>query len=142
MKEEAKELLSKFKWGLNFIALNRELLEGYASCKTSVEVVAAQQLCLQKWEEESIARKKSADAELAHTHCSSEEENDYVDGDEEENDSVDDNDEKQEEEEDDKEKDDEEDDDEEKDDEEQEDNENGYQDGEKHTNSLVDDEQQ
>jgi pre-rRNA-processing protein TSR3 len=40
--EQAEELLSKFKWGPQFIILNEELLEGYAQAKTSAEVVKVQ----------------------------------------------------------------------------------------------------
>jgi pre-rRNA-processing protein TSR3 len=41
-REEAERLLSKFKWGLNFIELNRELLESYAHARDSGEVVELQ----------------------------------------------------------------------------------------------------
>ena len=41
-KEKAEQLLSKFKWGLNFIELNRELLDAYARAKNSTEVVELQ----------------------------------------------------------------------------------------------------
>lgn len=40
--EQAEELLSKFKWGLQFITLNRELLDAYAQAKDSTEVVEVQ----------------------------------------------------------------------------------------------------
>jgi len=40
--EQAKELLSKFKWGPQFITLNEELLEGYAQAKDSAEIVKVQ----------------------------------------------------------------------------------------------------
>ncbi|XP_014661512.1 PREDICTED: ribosome biogenesis protein TSR3 homolog [Priapulus caudatus] len=41
-KELGMILLNKFKWGPGFFELNKELLEIYAACKTSVEVVRAQ----------------------------------------------------------------------------------------------------
>jgi len=41
-REQAEELLSKFKWGLQFITLNEELLEGYAQAKDSAGVVEVQ----------------------------------------------------------------------------------------------------
>lgn len=41
-REKAEQLLSKFKWGLQFITLNRELLESYAQAKNSSEVVNLQ----------------------------------------------------------------------------------------------------
>lgn len=40
--EQAEELLSKFKWGLQFIVLNRELLEGYAEAKDSAGILKVQ----------------------------------------------------------------------------------------------------
>ncbi|MCW4015741.1 MAG: DUF367 family protein [Candidatus Bathyarchaeota archaeon] len=40
--EQAKELLSKFKWGPQFIILNEELLEAYAQAKDSTDVVKVQ----------------------------------------------------------------------------------------------------
>jgi pre-rRNA-processing protein TSR3 len=41
-REQAEEILSKFKWGLQFITLNKELLESYARAKDSAEVVKVQ----------------------------------------------------------------------------------------------------
>ena len=41
-KDKAERLLSIFKWGPNFIELNRELLDSYAQAKSSAEVVELQ----------------------------------------------------------------------------------------------------
>ena len=41
-KKQAIKLLSKFKWGPQFILLNKELLEGYSQAKDSLEVVSIQ----------------------------------------------------------------------------------------------------
>jgi pre-rRNA-processing protein TSR3 len=41
--EQAEELLSKFKWGLHFVTLNEELLEGYVQAKDSAGVVKVQE---------------------------------------------------------------------------------------------------
>ena len=40
--EQATELLSKFKWGPQFLVLNQEFLDGYAKSKDSSDVVLAQ----------------------------------------------------------------------------------------------------
>ena len=42
-REQAKELLSKFKWGPQFIILNEKLLEAYAQMKDSEGVIEVQQ---------------------------------------------------------------------------------------------------
>ena len=42
LENEARELLSTFKWGLQFIALNFDRLKAYANAKDSLEVVALQ----------------------------------------------------------------------------------------------------
>lgn len=41
-KEEAEHILDKFSWGRQFLSLNREPLERYASATTSLEVVEIQ----------------------------------------------------------------------------------------------------
>lgn len=41
-REQATELLSKFKWGPQFVILNRELLDGYVQAKDSTGVVEVQ----------------------------------------------------------------------------------------------------
>lgn len=41
-KEEAEETMSIFKWGPSFITLNQEMLDAYADCATSTEVVQIQ----------------------------------------------------------------------------------------------------
>ena len=41
-REQAEGLLSKFKWGPQFIILNEELLEGYSQAKDSIGVVEVQ----------------------------------------------------------------------------------------------------
>ena len=45
-KEDARELLAKFKWGHSFLSLNGELLERYAACADGAEVIAAQEAWL------------------------------------------------------------------------------------------------
>ena len=41
-KEEAEDTMSVFKWGPSFITLNQELLDAYAECETSGEIVIVQ----------------------------------------------------------------------------------------------------
>lgn len=41
-KEEAKEILILFKWGLNFIKLNENLLEDYSKAGNSTEIIKIQ----------------------------------------------------------------------------------------------------
>jgi pre-rRNA-processing protein TSR3 len=41
-REQSELMLSKFKWGLQFITLNEELLEGYGKAKDSAGVVKVQ----------------------------------------------------------------------------------------------------
>lgn len=47
--------LSKFKWGHTFLDVNRELLDQYAACTTSAEVVKQQNDYLCKLDEEANA---------------------------------------------------------------------------------------
>lgn len=41
-KEEAKDIMSVFKWGPSFLTLNREWLDSYVECDTSSEIVKVQ----------------------------------------------------------------------------------------------------
>ncbi|RKO98964.1 hypothetical protein CXG81DRAFT_30339 [Caulochytrium protostelioides] len=45
---DARLLLAKFSWGLHFIELNRELLDLYAQCADSKEVIAVQNTYLNR----------------------------------------------------------------------------------------------
>nr|CAD7578635.1 unnamed protein product [Timema californicum] len=47
-RDEAMLYLSKFKWGKSFVELNQELLDGYASCKNSAEVIDFQNAYLER----------------------------------------------------------------------------------------------
>ncbi|KAF0982278.1 hypothetical protein FDP41_011208 [Naegleria fowleri] len=58
LKEEAKQLLGKFKWGHSFIELNYDLLEAYSNCNNSLEVVKVQQEYLKKLEQEASLKEK------------------------------------------------------------------------------------
>ena len=41
-REQAEEILSKFRWGETFLALNEEPLRRYANCADSTDVIAIQ----------------------------------------------------------------------------------------------------
>lgn len=45
---EARKLLSKFKWGSAFFEINKEIIEAYSSCETGEELLVAQQNYLDK----------------------------------------------------------------------------------------------
>lgn len=61
----AEKLLAKFKWGLAFPSLNQELLESYAACSTSAEVVAVQEKVLAKQSEDHDQNKTKGPATIA-----------------------------------------------------------------------------
>ncbi|EDV19400.1 uncharacterized protein TRIADDRAFT_62139 [Trichoplax adhaerens] len=56
-KDFAERVLMPFKWGKNFIVLNKELLEQYAKCKTEKEVVKVQENYILQCEQERRERK-------------------------------------------------------------------------------------
>jgi len=60
-KDIAEFYLSKFKWGQTFIKINSELLDKYASCKTSSDVVEAQNEYLEELEKEALKEKDEID---------------------------------------------------------------------------------
>mmetsp|Transcript_16767 Transcript_16767/g.42104 ORF Transcript_16767/g.42104 Transcript_16767/m.42104 type:complete len:308 (-) Transcript_16767:684-1607(-) len=51
--EQAKDLMSKFKWGHSFFELNEELLQKYEQCANSAEVVEVQNEFLERAQRES-----------------------------------------------------------------------------------------
>lgn len=57
-KDLGTRLLDRFKWGHTFYEVNNDLLQKYAACTNSVEVVAAQNAYLKQIEQESIDAKK------------------------------------------------------------------------------------
>ncbi|KAL9652201.1 hypothetical protein ABK040_013970 [Willaertia magna] len=56
-KEEATQLLGKFKWGHSFIELNKELLDAYCKCENSSEVVKVQQEFLSQIQKKDSSKK-------------------------------------------------------------------------------------
>jgi pre-rRNA-processing protein TSR3 len=73
LREEAKFLLSKFSWGHSFLELNDELLELYANCKSSQEILDAQKKYLVDSEQ---ARLEKDDRDMWPTSSESESESD------------------------------------------------------------------
>lgn len=55
LPERAHQILSKFKWGDTFLALNRELLAAYANATDSKAVVEAQNEFLREWQSDTRA---------------------------------------------------------------------------------------
>lgn len=55
-KDLAEAYLSKFKWGKGFLKLNQELLDTYANCKTSKDVVDVQATYLEAAQREHDSR--------------------------------------------------------------------------------------
>ncbi|XP_067120857.1 18S rRNA aminocarboxypropyltransferase isoform X1 [Centruroides vittatus] len=53
--------LKKFKWGHSFLELNKEILDKYRECHTSLEVVRVQEQHLNLLEEEAAAKKDEID---------------------------------------------------------------------------------
>ncbi|ELR11979.1 uncharacterized protein ACA1_400580 [Acanthamoeba castellanii str. Neff] len=62
-KEEAEQVMSKFKWGHSFFEVNRTLLDRYAACANSAEVVKVQNDWIEECEREQ-ANKHPADDDL------------------------------------------------------------------------------
>ncbi|MFH4973997.1 hypothetical protein AB6A40_000706 [Gnathostoma spinigerum] len=56
--QSASLLLSKFKWGPNFLEINRELLDTYEKCKSASEVIEAQNSYLERIEKENELKKQ------------------------------------------------------------------------------------
>ncbi|GAB1600787.1 ribosome biogenesis protein TSR3 homolog [Argonauta hians] len=101
--DQGEILLQKFKWGLNFYTLNKELLDLYAGCKNSTEVVQEQTSYLEKIE---LEKKQWDDADMfdtsleyynpnrihQHQPCESESEDEDYDHDDDDDDVNDDDD--------------------------------------------------
>ena len=64
-KDLGEILLQKFKWGHSFYEVNQELLEKYARCKDSAEVVTAQKEYLEQLE---VEHNKPKDGMMPRTH--------------------------------------------------------------------------
>lgn len=71
LKQEAQWYLGKFSWGHSFIELNQELLDMYAACKNSEEILKAQNEYLVRVRQEKLDR---AETDWPSSESSSEEE--------------------------------------------------------------------
>ncbi|XP_053694917.1 18S rRNA aminocarboxypropyltransferase [Sabethes cyaneus] len=60
-KEEAIWYLNKFSWGHSFLTLNQELLDSYANCQNSKEILEVQNKYLEKAEAEQNDRNREVD---------------------------------------------------------------------------------
>lgn len=60
LKDEAKWYLSKFSWGHSFIDLNLSLLDKYAACKDSKEILEVQDEYIRTEKEERIKRRNTS----------------------------------------------------------------------------------
>jgi pre-rRNA-processing protein TSR3 len=56
--EGAAMLMNKFKWGPNFVELNKEALTEYKKCANAQEIIAAQTKYMAKLDEENTKRRK------------------------------------------------------------------------------------
>ncbi|KAG5327866.1 TSR3 protein, partial [Pseudoatta argentina] len=71
---EAELYLGKFSWGHSFLELNSELLEKYALCTTSEEIITAQETYLKKAWQEKLDRLTLPDFPENNTESEEEEE--------------------------------------------------------------------
>ena len=61
LREEAEQLLESFSYGDEFFKINHDVLEAYAACSTTEEVVKAQEKYLAEAQAEAKARKDGTD---------------------------------------------------------------------------------
>lgn len=54
LEDDARRVMAHFGWGDSFFDVNAELLQGYAACRNSTEVVAFQDAYLAKTEAEAV----------------------------------------------------------------------------------------
>ena len=55
----ADALLEKFKWGPNFVELNREALDAYQRCTNAAQVIEEQRALMDRIDEETRQRKNA-----------------------------------------------------------------------------------
>lgn len=81
LKSNAEFILSKFKWGPNFLKVNRTLLEMYAACKNGSEVIIRQNAYIQELEKEaSEIKQRSIDMPESDSGTDNDDDSDCVGG--------------------------------------------------------------
>eukprot|EP01017_Pseudomicrothorax_dubius_P046414 TRINITY_DN8171_c0_g1_i1.p1 TRINITY_DN8171_c0_g1~~TRINITY_DN8171_c0_g1_i1.p1 ORF type:complete len:197 (+),score=81.69 TRINITY_DN8171_c0_g1_i1:61-591(+) len=83
-ENEAETVLSKFKWGLNFLDMNRESLDLFKECKNSREVEKKEFEFLRAREEEARTKKNRYEMPPSSSEEEAEEEEEEEEEDEEE----------------------------------------------------------
>ena len=73
-QEVAEAYLKRFSWGLNFITINKEVLDIYANCKDGQDVVDKQNQYLQSLKELKERAKDEIDLPPSYSDYSDEEE--------------------------------------------------------------------
>jgi pre-rRNA-processing protein TSR3 len=61
---EAFQLLDKFKWGISFYNVNKELLDNYSRCSSSAQVVEVQNKYIQNCEKEQLQKRSIPEGNL------------------------------------------------------------------------------
>jgi pre-rRNA-processing protein TSR3 len=64
LMSDAKKLMGRFKWGNSFFEVNKELLEGYATCKNSAEISSFQDEFVRRDAEESARNRMEVSAAM------------------------------------------------------------------------------
>jgi len=82
--DEARYVMSKFKWGDAFFAINEELFHIYGQCRTSEDVLAAQKRYLDRVQARKDRKINRGSGEDDETKADSEQDYDDADGEEEE----------------------------------------------------------
>jgi pre-rRNA-processing protein TSR3 len=99
LSEHAHALMNLFKWGPAFYDINKELLDQYAACATSAEVVEIQNKYIEAAEKERALKKgqsrdlpnSDSDLDLPPSSSSSDDDDDDDDNDDDDNDDNEDN---------------------------------------------------
>lgn len=61
--DAAEAIMAKFKWGFNFLKMNRELLDNFASCQTASDIIKQQNIYLENIKKE-VAKSNTYELDL------------------------------------------------------------------------------